>query len=365
MVSSTAGKLHNSSSVDLPLVSIIIPVYNGEKYLKELMMSLQKLSYRNIEIITVDNKSIDNSLELLHSLNAQIIPLKIVHNERNEGYCGGCNRGIENSRGEFLLFLSQDRLIESDWLNKIVERMLSDPKIGCVLGKVLRKGASTPEYGHSYDVYGAVLIKGTPEESSLFFGGGTVLVRRSVVEKIGAFDPEFFVYHEDVDLSWRIRLAGFTISIVENAVCHNIGGGISDTFNSLGQLHVSFDRELISMPVYKFYYSQKNRIRTMLKNYSYINILKRLPITIVLIFLRGLFMSVVTKHSSYILAVFHGLWWNIAHIKSTIKHRRGIQKMRLLDDKMVEKYMIKHSIELAAMKIMINRLFNKNARENA
>ena len=164
MVSSTAGKLHNSSSVDLPLVSIIIPVYNGEKYLKELMMSLQKLSYRNIEIITVDNKSIDNSLELLHSLNAQIIPLKIVHNERNEGYCGGCNRGIENSRGEFLLFLSQDRLIESDWLNKIVERMLSDPKIGCVLGKVLRKGASTPEYGHSYDVYGAVLIKGTPEE---------------------------------------------------------------------------------------------------------------------------------------------------------------------------------------------------------
>ena len=176
-------KLDLSSSPPLPLVSIIIPVYNGEQYLEKLITSLEKQAYSNIEIIAVDNKSTDNSVKILNSFCTKITSLKIVLNERNEGYCGGCNRGISNSNGEFLLFLSQDRIIDQDWLNKTITRMLSDSKIGCVLGKVLREGASTPEYGHAYDIYGAVLIKGSPEESNLFFAGGTVLVRRSV--KIG------------------------------------------------------------------------------------------------------------------------------------------------------------------------------------
>lgn len=358
-------KLDLSSSSPLPLVSIIIPVYNGEQYLEKLITSLEKQAYSNIEIIAVDNKSTDNSVKILNSFHTKITSLKIVLNERNEGYCGGCNRGIDNSNGEFLLFLSQDRIIEQDWLNKTIARMLSDSKIGCVLGKVLREGASAPEYGHAYDIYGAILIKGSPEESNLFFAGGTVLVRRSVIEKIGAFDPEFFVYHEDVDLSWRMRLAGFTISIVEDAVCHNIGGGISDTFNNEGKLHVSFDRELISMPVYKFYYSQRNRIRTMLKNYSRIRILKRLPIAICLIFLRGLFMSFITKRSTYLFSVFRGLWWNATHIQSTMRYRNKIQQLRVVDDAIIEECMMRQSIELASLKMIMNASFKRNRHKSA
>ena len=362
MQNNNIQKVDHSHS-HLPLVSIIIPVYNGEQYLEKLIASLKEQTYHNVEIIAVDNRSTDSSAKILNSFRTKV-PIKIVSNERNEGYCGGCNRGIGNSNGEFLLFLSQDRIIEPDWLKKTIARMLADSKIGCVLGKVLREGASTPEYGHAYDIYGAVLIKGSPEESNLFFAGGTVLVRRSVIEKIGGFDPEFFVYHEDVDLSWRIRLAGFAISIVEDAICRNIGGGISDTFNNKGGLHVSFDRELISMPVYKFYYSQRNRIRTMLKNYSRIRIFKRLPIAIGIIFLRGLFMSFITKRSEYIFAVFRGLWWNTTHLQSTMKHRNEIQRMRVVDDATIEKYMIKQSIELASMKMVRNSLFSRNKHKS-
>ena len=352
-----------SISSERGLVSIIIPVYNGESYLRELIESLKNQSYEKIEIITVDNNSSDGSKKKLEKLSKDQIPLRIFSNLKNEGYCGGCNKGIENARGEFLLFLSQDRIMNNDWIKKTVDEMHKDEKIGCVLGKVVREGASSPEYGHSYDVYGGVLINGSLEESNLFFGGGTVLIRKKILDEIGGFDPEFFVYHEDVDICWRIRLSGNKIRIVKDAICQNQGGGISDTFYDLNQYKIKFDAELINMPLYKFYYSQKNRIRTMLKNYSRKNIWKRIPISMIIIFLRGIFMSIKNKNISYLTAVFRGFFWNLLHINNTMKVRKIIQKNRIIDDNEIEKYMINHSIELKAAKMIINQSKQKKNDE--
>ena len=199
------------------LVSVIIPVYNGESRLEELIKSLMNQTYKKIEIIAVDNNSRDNSVKILEILNKEKIPLRIFLNKQNEGYCGGCNKGIENANGEFLLFLSQDRIMNFDWIEKTVDEMNNDEKTGCIIGKVVREGASSGEYGHSYDVYGAILINGSPEESNLFFGGGTVIIKKRILDKIGGFDPEFFIYQEDVDICWRIRLLGNKIKIVKNA----------------------------------------------------------------------------------------------------------------------------------------------------
>ena len=87
------------------LVSIIIPIYNGESHLVELIESLINQTYKKIEIITVDNNSTDNSLKMLEILSKEKTPLRIFSNKKNEGYCGGCNKGIENAYGEFLLFI--------------------------------------------------------------------------------------------------------------------------------------------------------------------------------------------------------------------------------------------------------------------
>ena len=160
------------------LVSIIIPIYNGHKHLLELIQSLKNQTYNKIEVIIVDNNSTDDSVKLLKSLNEKIIPLNIFLNKKNEGYCGGCNEGIKHASGEYLLFLSQDRIMNNDWIENAITTMNHDKKIGCIVGKVIRDGASSPEYGHSYDVYGAVLINGIPDESKLFFGGGTVLIKK-------------------------------------------------------------------------------------------------------------------------------------------------------------------------------------------
>ena len=346
------------------LVSIIIPVYNGEHHLDELIENLVNQTYKKIEIITVDNNSTDNSLELLKVLSKEKTFLRIFSNKKNEGYCGGCNKGIENAYGEFLLFLSQDRIMNNDWVEKVVDEINKNEKTGCVIGKVEREGASSPEYGHSYDVYGAVLINGSPLESNLFFGGGTVLIRKKILDEIGGFDPEFFIYQEDVDICWRIRLSGNKIKIVENAICQNKGGGISDTFYDSDKFQIKFDSELVNVPIYKFYYSQKNRIRTMLKNYSMKNIWKRIPISIGMIFLRGIFMSVKNKNKSYVIAVFRGYFWNILNFNNTMKFRKEIQKNRKIDDDEIEKYMISNSIELEGIRMIIRNFIRKDEKKN-
>ena len=346
------------------LVSIIIPVYNGEHHLNELIENLVNQTYKKIEIITVDNNSTDNSLELLKVLSKEKTFLRIFSNKKNEGYCGGCNKGIENAYGEFLLFLSQDRIMNNDWIKKIVDEINKNEKTGCVIGKVEREGASSPEYGHSYDVYGAVLINGSPVESNLFFGGGTVLIRKKILDEIGGFDPEFFIYQEDVDICWRIRLSGNKIKIVENAICQNKGGGISDTFYDSDKFQIKFDSELVNVPIYKFYYSQKNRIRTMLKNYSMKNVWKRIPISIGMIFLRGIFMSVKNKNKSYVTAVFRGYFWNILNFNNTMKFRKEIQKNRIIDDDEIEKYMISNSIELEGIRMIIKKFIRKDEKKN-
>lgn len=344
------------------LVSVIIPVYNGESHLEELVESLKNQTYKKIEVILVDNNSTDNSKKILEKLSKENTSFKILSNNRNEGYCGGCNKGIENACGEFLLFLSQDRIMNNDWIEKTSAEMKKNEKIGCIVGAVIREGASSPEYGHSYDVYGAVLINGINNESNLFFGGGTVLIRKKVLDEIGGFDPEFFIYQEDVDICWRIRLSGYQIKIIEKAICKNNGGGISDTFFDSTKYRIKFDSELVNVPLYKFYYSQKNRIRTMLKNYSTKNVWKRIPITMIIIILRGIFMSIKNKNISYFTAVFRGFFWNISHIKNTLKVRKSIQKNRIIDDNEIEKYMINHSIELEAAKMLIG-IFQKTSKK--
>ena len=241
----------NMQNSEKGLVSIIIPIYNGKHLLSDLIESLKNQTYKKIEIITIDNNSSDNSLEELEKINEKI-PIVIASNKTNEGYCGGCNKGIEISKGEYLLFLSQDRLMKNNWVEKAVLKIEENANVGCVIGKVNRKNATSPEYGHSYDIYGAVIINGEPNESKLFFGGGTVLIKTKVINKIGGFDPEFFIYQEDVDICWRIRLAGYQIKIEENAICENIGGGISDTFHDFKKINITFDDELIKMQPYKF-----------------------------------------------------------------------------------------------------------------
>lgn len=351
------GIITNTSAI----VSIIIPLYNGQKYIEEHIISLINQTYKNIEIIVVDNNSDDASVQIVTSLIKKGYPITILKNEQNLGFCIAVNQGFENSTGKYILISSQDRSYEPNWIYETVNKMETDSKIGIVFSKVYWNNRTIGYFGLAYDYYGMGILRNSPYEKDLFYSGGAILVRTSAVEKIGLFDPEFFMYQDDVDLCWKVRLLGLKISMIENAVCYDLGRSIDVSWQG-GKLHISLDPEFINMPTYIFYHNSKNRIRIALKNYSGVNVFKRVPIIVVLIFLRGIFQSIAARRSSYFFLSLKALWWNVIHFQNTLTYRKKIQKLRLVSDKEIEKYMIRKSVELSSAIPMLKLLFQKREK---
>ncbi len=101
-----------------PLVSIIIPHWNGIDVITECLESLQRATYPNLEIIVVDNNSTDDSVNYIRKTFPKVV---IFENGLNEGYAGGCNRGSEIAKGEYLLFLNNDTIHEPNWIEPLVQ----------------------------------------------------------------------------------------------------------------------------------------------------------------------------------------------------------------------------------------------------
>jgi GT2 family glycosyltransferase len=231
--------------VNIPLVSVIIVNWNGADYLHACLSSLYKQTYAPIEIIIVDNASTDNSCQLIDAFRTQITnisaneqsqpypDLKVIRNKQNEGFCRGNNQGIHESRGEFVLLLNADVILERQFIEHIVKIMQSDQRTGITIGKLLSGHEPT-----KIDTTGIVIYKnrrafdrgqgeydiGQYDVLEEVFGasGAACLYRRTMLEdlKYGNeyLDELFFAYKEDVDLSWRARLFGWKCVYTPDAV---------------------------------------------------------------------------------------------------------------------------------------------------
>ena len=117
-----------------PVVSVIIPHWNGIEVLSECLVSLKKTTYPALEIIVVDNASTDDSSAWIKENHPDIV---LIQNDKNYGYAGGCNRGISHTKGSFILFLNNDTIMEPGWIEPLVDRMMRNKKIAAVQPKIL------------------------------------------------------------------------------------------------------------------------------------------------------------------------------------------------------------------------------------
>lgn len=201
--------------------SIIIPVFNSEKVLPECLESLAVQTHPPLEIILVDNGSTDDGVR-----NAQQRwpDLKVIRNEENQGYAGGCNQGIRKVSGDYTLLLNDDARLDRFFLENAEKAFEEHPEAGSVSGKVYR--AEKP----ILDSTGIMLQKrkfspsdrgeneedrGQYNQEQYVFGpsGAAACYRTAALEdaRIGDeyLDEDFFAYYEDVDLSWRLQLLGW------------------------------------------------------------------------------------------------------------------------------------------------------------
>lgn len=306
-----------------PLVSIIILNYNGKRFLGNCLRSVLKTRYPNLEIIVVDNGSIDGSLEFLSNFSSDS-RIQVIKNRINKGYAGGNNEGIILARGDYIIFLNNDTLVEPEWVLELIKVMESDILIGAAQSKLLLMDSPKQlDCAGNFSYFdGSTIPRGLLEldVGQYVFGeifsckGASMIIRRDVLDMVGPFDPDYFAYYEETDLCWRIRLAGYKIVYVPTSVVYHKGGG-------------SIPNEVRKASFFQVYLMKRNRILTLLKNYEIGNIIRYLIPSIVYEYARIITQERKSKTSHYSLEISNAILWNLKHFRQTWKKRSYVQNV--------------------------------------
>jgi GT2 family glycosyltransferase len=222
---------------DLPLLSIIIPNWNGARHLPICLNALRRQTYPRLEVIVVDNASTDESPDLVQRNYPEA---KLIRLDTNHGLTGGVNRGIQVARGEVIAPLNNDTEAAFGWAEALVTALLAHPDAGMAASKMLLfdRRDTLHSAGDAYGVDGIPVNRGVWQPDQRQFDGdeyvwggcgGAVAYRRTMLDDIGLFDEDLFMYCEDVDLNWRAQLAGYRCVFAPQAVVYHhlsaTGGG--------------------------------------------------------------------------------------------------------------------------------------------
>lgn len=210
-------------------ISVIIVNYNGISYLETCLRSVLAQNIPDFEVILVDNKSSDASLEYVRRTFPDLI---LVANDRNLGYTGGINSGISQAKGRYLAPLNVDTEVEKNWLGAMVEFMDANPDAGAVTPKSLlyRDRGKVGVVGLNIHITGLGFTRGLNRQDSdlpkepfqvASVSGCSFLIRREIVELMGGLNEDNFMYYDDVDLSWVVNMMGYKIYCVPQSVVYH------------------------------------------------------------------------------------------------------------------------------------------------
>ena len=185
-----------------PLVSVVIPVFNGERFLREAVQSVLDQTYSTVEIIIVDDGSTDGTATVARSLGETV---RYLH-QANQGPAAARNRGIEHAQGSLIAFADADDLWPAEKLDLQLPYLINDPAIEIVLGRIQQVRLSKTVNGETQAEEFA--------EPAFSVNLGSAVIRKSVFERVGLFD-ETMRYSEDVDWFMRAREAGAQIVTID------------------------------------------------------------------------------------------------------------------------------------------------------
>jgi GT2 family glycosyltransferase len=238
-------------------VSVIIINYNGTNYLNNAVASMKRQTFRNFELIILDNQSSDGSAQ---SVDLAGLPdSRVILENENHGFARGNNIAVSHASGEWLVLMNPDTVAEPDWLERLMAAQARYPHVATFAScqHVLDAPNTLDGVGDAYLVFGFPWrggfghpLRDKPGEGEVFSPcGAGAMMRRSTFLAHGGFDERFFMYCEDVDLGFRLRLAGEQCIFVPDAVIHHAGSGISGRYS---------ERTV--------YYGTRNRVWSYVKN---------------------------------------------------------------------------------------------------
>ncbi|MDH3377338.1 MAG: glycosyltransferase family 2 protein [Gammaproteobacteria bacterium] len=243
------------------LVSIVIPAWNGTEHIRDCLRAVLAQNCKGKEIIVVDNNSQDGLCDIVE----QEFPLvRLIKNERNLGFSGGCNVGIDAAGGDPIVLLNQDTVVDPNWLEHLISEFETDPAVG-IAGSVCRypdgriqtSGGYIDERGSSYhmtDGSTSDQLRHTRNsfDDSGYVSGAALAISRKALTRVGKLDEGFHpAYYEDVDWCYRARRSGYRVVVAPNS-----------------HLIHKEESRLIDGRYHSTYHYHRNRLRFVFKHWS-------------------------------------------------------------------------------------------------
>ena len=331
-----------------PLISIVIPTYNAEKFIKYALDSVLKTNNQNFEVILVDDCSTDDTLKIASKYFSNNKKLKVFKNKRRLLAAGTRNKGCRFAKGEYIALLDHDVEVDRGWLTEALAVFNKHSDAGVVQGVVLdlTKRSVVQHAGIKIQSYlGWVISLGfgkdvrdvKPEEKEVVADATGLIFKKSVWEKIGGFDEDLAINVDDWDFNWRVWLYGYKEYLAPKSITYH-----------WSKKQSTRDR-WIRRFWWEFHFAKVPWL--FIKNYEMKNLAIRLPIYLSVNLFRGA-VNLIRLNPSPLLAYFYALLWTLANFDKLLNKRRTTQEARkiadsylltnLMDNGFIHSYFLKH-----------------------
>lgn len=303
------------------IASVIIPNWNGKHLLEVCLKSLTGQTLKQIEIIVVDNGSVDGSVQLIEKKYPTIRLIKLT---KNTGFAYAVNQGIKYSQGKYIVLINNDTQVNKDCLKHLVRTAEDYPKAGFIAAKMLNfyhrdiidsVGDYIDNVGHANNIGMGEVDSGEYDKQRTVFlatGGGS-LFKREVFEKVGLFDEDYFAYMEDVDLCLRAQMQGFIGLVEPKAKIYHIHKATSSKNKSFSE-----------------YLQFRNMMMTVIKDFPGRLILEKWNWLLILLVNLNTVRYLATK--GLLIPALQAEWWILWNLPKLLVKRKTIQSSKIVSD---------------------------------
>lgn len=330
------------------LVSVIIVNWNGKAMLQACLEALGGQTYRELEIIVVDNASTDGSVDYIRQNAPHVHPVEL---KQNTGFAGGNIEGLQVARGEYIALLNNDTLPEPCWLRELVSAMEGNKEIGiCASKLVFHSDPSIVDSAGDRCVTSGHGTKGgyrepaaDHNEKKYVFGAcaGAALYRKRMLDDIGFLDPDFFLNCEDTDLNFRAQIMGWKCLYVPTALVRHRVGASLERIKDQAVYFLARNDEFVWI---------KNMPTPLMLRYLHHKIVQEL----------GVFIYFCVKRGHWV-SFFRGKWHALKALPKLLAKRKQIQARKRVSNEYL-KTMLTSIFERELIKGKLIRLFSMSAK---